>query len=225
MYREALSPKNSKKIVKILVELGGETNYKQIQENCDIPGATIIYHLNRLMSFGVIENPLKGVYRIKYKSPLSYISDESSSNYTYFGLLGRKEERQNPEPNQAIELLKREDICVETSYVVTTLEALNEWKQSQLSFNWILCYSEEIRDINKVYNKVKPILELQMRISLVVLDCTSATKPATLAYYKLAQEYLLPLIYLNEEKQELIWLNSKEDIKNKLFIDLTSVKI
>jgi len=48
------------------------------------------------------------------------------------------------------------------------------------------------------------------------MDCTSATKPATIAYYELAQKLWIPLIYVYEETKQLKWLISKEDIQEKL---------
>ena len=48
------------------------------------------------------------------------------------------------------------------------------------------------------------------------MDCTSATKPATIAYYELAQTLLTLLIYIYEETKQLKWLISKESIKNML---------
>jgi len=38
--------------------------------------------------------------------------------------------------------------------------------------------------------KVRPQLEGLLKDHVVVLDCTSATKPSTIAYYELAQTYM-----------------------------------
>jgi len=70
--------------------------------------------------------------------------------------------------------------------------------------------------INK--RKVLPQLESLLRNYIVIMDCTSATKPATIAYYEIAQTYLIPLIYIYEETKELKWLISRETIKEKLRI-------
>ena len=64
--------------------------------------------------------------------------------------------------------------------------------------------------------KVLPQLETLLRNYLVIMDCTSATKPATIAYYELAQTYLIPLIYTYEKTKELKWLISKETIEKRL---------
>ena len=64
--------------------------------------------------------------------------------------------------------------------------------------------------------KVLPQLESLLRNYLVIMDCTSATKPATITYYELAQTYLIPLIYICEKTKELKWLISKETIEKRL---------
>jgi hypothetical protein len=51
--------------------------------------------------------------------------------------------------------------------------------------------------------------------------CTSATKPATLAFYKIAQTFVLPLFYIYEKKRKLQWLISSEKIEEILGIKET----
>lgn len=101
-------------------------------------------------------------------------------------MLGRRNE---PETNTALKLLKAEDIESKVVSVLTSIEALEEWKPLKLSYNWILCYEEEIVDIDAVKNKVQQEVELLLRDYILLLDCTSATKPATIAYYEVAQVY------------------------------------
>jgi len=50
---------------------------------------------------------------------------------------------------------------------------------------WILCYEDEIINIDTIKDKVTPQLESLMKDFIVIIDCTSATKPATIAYYEL----------------------------------------
>jgi hypothetical protein len=52
------------------------------------------------------------------------------------------------------------------------------------------------------------------------MDCTSLTKPATMAYYELASTYHVPLIYVYEGTGELKWLISKDTIRSKLGLSL-----
>jgi DNA-binding transcriptional ArsR family regulator len=216
MYTEALSSENSRKTVITLIQLGGEASYKDIQEGTDLSGSTLVYHLNKLITLDVVESPVKGYYRLKYRTPLSYVFDAPKIPYAYFGLLGRKEDKTEAEPKVALELLKKEKIRPSHVYVLTTPEALSDWSELHLPYNWILCYEEEIVDIDAVLSKTRPQLLLLLRDYVVILDCTSATKPATLAFYKHAQEFHLPLIYVYEQNLKIKWLKSKEDIKKDL---------
>jgi DNA-binding transcriptional ArsR family regulator len=219
MYAEALSSENSRKTVKALINLGGEASYKDLQERTALSGSTLVYHLNRLITLDVVESPVKGYYRLKYRTPLSYVFDDPGLSYAYFGLLGRKEDKTEPEPKVALELLSKEKISPSHVYVVTTPEALSDWSDLHLPYNWILCYEEEIVDIDAILRKTRPQLVSLLRDFVVILDCTSATKPATLAYYKHAEEFYLPLIYVYEENLTIKWLKSKEDIKKELGMD------
>jgi len=133
----------------------------------------------------------------------------------YFGLLGRRDSRPEPETDVAMDLLSKEGINPKLKYVVTSPEALNEWKELKLPYQWILCYEDEIVDINAIKNKIIPQLENLLKDNVVIMDCTSATKPATIAYYELAQTYCVPLIYVYEEDEKLKWLLSKESLKRK----------
>ena len=85
----------------------------------------------------------------------------------------------------------------------------------KLSYQWILCYEDEIAEVEKIEQKVKPQLLSLLKEYIVIMDCTSATKPATIAYYKLAQQLWVPLFYFYEEKNQLKWLISKESVKEK----------
>jgi hypothetical protein len=66
--------------------------------------------------------------------------------------------------------------------------------------------------MERVREKVRPELELLIKDYSVILDCTSSTKPATLAFYQLAQRYSLPLVYVYERGPTLKWLVSRETL-------------
>ncbi|GBC72714.1 hypothetical protein HRbin04_00105 [archaeon HR04] len=117
-----------------------------------------------------------------------------------------------PETEVALELLKREGISPQMIYVTTSPEAFQEWSDLKLPYQWIIAYETQIADIDAVKEKVRPTLEILLRDCVVMLDCTSATKPATIAYYELAQEYYIPLLYVYEPKKQLKWLISKDAI-------------
>jgi len=130
--------------------------------------------------------------------------------------MNSQERLEDHEPKIAIELLKYEKITPNLSYVTTSPEALSDWKHVRLPYEWILCYEDEIVDIDAVRSKVQPQLEVLLRDYLVIMDCTSSTKPATIAFYQLAQMYLVPLVYVQETTRRLKWLISRNSIMREV---------
>lgn len=214
LYAEALKSEKRLRIVKALAELGGEASFSQIERSSQVMGNTLVNHLNALdLRFHVIERPVKGTYRLRFKTPLSYIfAPEDSYPVVYLGLLGRRDRRNTSETEVALELLKRDGFVPELTYVTTSVEALEEWKELKLPYQWITAYEAQIADIDEVKKRVRPQLEILLKDYVVILDCTSATKPATIAYYELAQEYYTPLVYVYEPIKQLKWLISKDTI-------------
>lgn len=217
MYREAVEQENSRRILEALAKNGGVLNFAQIEKLSGVRGSTLNHHLNRLIKLNIISKEVKGTYKLKFKTPLCYIFGAEIS-FAYFGLLGKRLERKEPETKVALELLKKERIEPALVYVATSPEALNEWKDLKLPYHWILLYEEQIIDVDAVKKSIEPQLESLLKEYIVILDCTSATKPATIAYYELAQKYCTPLIYVYEETRKLSWLISKDTLKTKFGI-------
>lgn len=216
-YRLALSTKNSRRVIEAIAKAGGVASFSEIQSISKVRGSVLTHHLNRLQRFHVIEREVKGTYRLTYKTPLCFIyPPKTKVSIAYFGLLGKKDSRSEPEPQFAMKILESEELKPDLAYVTTSPEALNDWKDLKLPYQWILCYEDEIANVDAVKRKVLPQLESLLRNHIVIMDCTSATKPATIAYYELAQTYIIPLIYIYEETGELKWLISKDSIKEKL---------
>ncbi len=216
-YPLALSVENSRKVVEAIAKSGGVATFSQIQAMSGVKGSVLNHHLNRLQHLNIIEKEVKGTYRLKYKTPLCFLFPAKTKiPITYFGLMGKRETRKEPEPKIAIELLEKEKIKPDLIYVVTSPEALNEWKNLKLPYQWILCYEEEIINIESVKQKILRQLTSLLKESIVIMDCTSATKPATIAYYELAQTYYIPLIYIYEETKKMKWLISRDMIIEKL---------
>jgi hypothetical protein len=215
MYREAFTNEKGREVVKTIAILGGVSNFSDIESNCPVKGSTLSYHLNRLIQNKVLVSPAKGTYSLKYKTPISYLF-ETKTPLAYVGLLGRRNHRTKPETDIAVKLLAKENHKVHMIYVVSTPEALHEWSPLKPDYQWILCYEDEITDIDAIRNKVTPQLETLLKDFIVVLDCTSATKPASIAFYQLAEEYIAPLIYVYENNQSIKWLISKESIEKQL---------
>ncbi|MEM2319559.1 MAG: hypothetical protein QXQ63_02295 [Candidatus Bathyarchaeia archaeon] len=218
-YPLAFSVENSKKVAEAIAKNGGVATFSQIQATSDVKGSVLNHHLNRLQRLKIVEKEVKGTYRLTYKTPLCFIfPTKTRIPIAYFGLLGKREARKEPEPEIAIELLKKEKLKPDLIYVTTSPEALNEWKDLKLPYQWILCYEEEIIDIESVKQKIKPQLISLLKEYIVIMDCTSATKPATIAYYELAQTYYAPLIYIYEEIKKMKWLISRNTIIKQLNI-------
>lgn len=219
MYNEALSNERSRETIRSISQLGGEASYSDIESVSNTKGSTLVYHLNRLVSLGVLESPTKGSYRLRYVTPMCFIYGGPDLKTAYFGLLGKREGRERPEPSVALKLLKKEGFSPDLIYVVTSPEALSEWSHLKLPYQWILCYEDEIVSIDSIKEKVTPQLVEIIRNTLVILDCTSATKPATLAFYEISQTFMLPLFYVYESQHRLHWLLSKETIRKRLGIE------
>jgi DNA-binding transcriptional ArsR family regulator len=216
-YRIALSVENSRKIVKALARTGGIATFSQIQALSGVKGSVLTHHLNRLQNLHVIKKETKGTYRFTYKTPLCFLfPTKTKIPIAYFGLLGRRDTRKKPEPQVAIELLEKEKLKPNFIYVATSPEALNDWKNLKLPYQWILCYEDEIINVDAIKQKISPQLKSLLKEYIVIMDCTSATKPATIAYYELAQKLWIPLIYIYEETKQLKWLISLETIKERL---------
>jgi len=151
--------------------------------------------------------------------PLDQERCETEAPSAYLGLLGRRQTRAEPETTVALRLLRKEGINPELVYVVTSLEALNEWQDLKLPYQWILCYEEDVINIDAITRKVKPQLASLLRSHITIMDCTSLTKPATIAYYQLASTYYTPLIYVYEDTRQLKWLISRDTIRSELGLE------
>lgn len=216
-YATAVSIDNSRRILEALSEKGGVATFSELQMMSGVKGSVLNHHLNRLQRLEVIQREVKGTYRLTYRTPLCFIfNPKQKIPVAYFGLLGQSEDRQQPEPQVAIQLLEKEKLKPELMYVVTSLETLNGWKPMKLQYQWILCYDDEIANVEAVKRKITPQLLSLLRDYIVVMDCTSATKPATIAYYELAQKLWIPLMYLYEQTKQLKWLISRENIEEKI---------
>lgn len=218
-YTLAFSVENSRKVIEALAKIGGIATFSEIQSTSGVKGSVLTHHLNRLQRLHVIEKEAKGTYRLTFKTPFCFIfPPKTKIPIAYFGLLGRKESRREPEPQVAVKLLEKEKLKPELIYILTSPKALNDWKNLKLPYQWILCYEDEIINIDSIKRKILPQLTSFLRQYIMIMDCTSATKPATIAYYELAQTYYIPLIYIYEETKQLKWVISKNKIKQLLSI-------
>ncbi len=218
-WRYYLKPAKTKDVFKAIAKKGGVASFSEIRDLTGLDGSVLVHHLDRLISSGLLRRVIKGAYELSYKGIMSYLCG-GSAQFAYIGLLGiKKEESQEAEPNVAIKLLSKKGISPKICYICTSRRAMESWPGGagmKLPFAWILVEDKEIIDVDAVKEKVRPYLETLLQEHAVILDCTSATKPATIAYYELAQEYPVLLIYVYEESKELKWLISKEEVASRL---------
>jgi len=218
-YEEAMKLEKSQKVIHSLCKHSGIAKFSMIEKDTELGGGLLLHHLNRLISLGIVESDVKGTYRLKYRTPLCYAFGARKVPFAYLGLLGRRDSYKTPEPEVALNLLSNEKIEPYLVYVLTSPEAVSDWKTEKLRYQWILCYGDEIIEIDEVQKRLLPQLEALLREYLVVVDCTSSTKPATIALYDLAQRYLIPCIYVSVEKKTLKWLISSDGIRVRLGIE------
>ena len=220
-YDKALEQPNRRKIVQAIAQEGGTAKFSTISKRTSIKDNTLLHHLNALIEYGIIEQIANGPYTLRYKTPLGFILNEKApekERCVYFGLLGDRRERDEPETKIALELLKKQGIEVNLAYAVTSSAAAQSWKNTQLPVQWILVDGEAIMDIDKIRKRIETILTDLIKEHMVIMDCTSFNKPATIALYQLAEAYLIPLIYIYEPRGKLKWLISKQSLSKRLGI-------
>jgi len=134
--------------------------------------------------------------------------------------LGEGGGRSASETGTALNLCAGEGFSFSRVMVVTSYGCAAEWKGvAPSNVSWCLLEDEEISSVEIIESRVEANLSDLIRNYVLVMDCTSATKPATIAYYKLAVNYHVPLVYVYEKKRELTWIISKEDLRKKLIGD------
>ena len=218
--RSALRFEKSINIINSLLRFNGLANFSTIERISGVRGGVLKHHLNRLSNLGFISRDFRGLYRLRYKG-VFYTVLNFNKPYVYLGLLGRRSGREMPETLVALKLLKREWVKCCKAYIVTTSRALNEWGDIDLNCSFTLCSGDEISDVNALRGKAKSIVEEVIEDYPIVMDCTGATKPATIAFYDVASSYLIPLMYVTEDER-LKWIISRENIIRKLNITLCS---
>ena len=218
--REALRFENSVKIINVLLKFNGLANFSTIERISGVKGGVLKHHLSRLSNLGFISKSFKGIYRLRYKG-IFYTVLNFKRPCIYLGLLGRRNNREIPETLVALKLLGREGVECCKAYVVTTSKALSEWEDVDLNCSFTLCSGDEISDVNTLRGKTKSIVEEVIEDYPIVMDCTGATKPATIAFYDVASSYLIPLMYVTEDGR-LKWIISRENIIRRLNITLYS---
>ncbi|MEX2750939.1 MAG: hypothetical protein Q6366_003540 [Candidatus Freyarchaeota archaeon] len=216
-YRSALEQRNRRIILENLANAGGEKQFLKLRDETELPQDTFEHHLAILTRNNII-SVVGDTVRLERKTPLCYIFDSPNIPYIYLGLLGgERKERSEAETETALKLLQKENLQFSRVTVFTTEKGKKEWEGvAPQNVEWKLLEDREIRRIETIESKVEANLADLVKNYIVVMDCTCLTKPATIAYYKIASKHNIPLIYVYEDRKELTWILSREDLKKKL---------
>nr|MDO8080303.1 hypothetical protein [Candidatus Freyarchaeota archaeon] len=124
--------------------------------------------------------------------------------YAYLGLLGERKGRIEIETETAIKFLEKEGFTFERVMIVIIKECENDWEDvAPIGVEWYLVNDEEIKRVEGVESRVEAKLPDLVRNYVLIMDCTAATFPTTIAYYKLADRHKVPLIYVYWDTKEL----------------------
>ena len=207
------------RILEYMSKSCGVCKYNHIRKELNVESSKLNYRLKKLISAGIVKKISEGNYEILYKTPFCYIfgSPKDVGKYIYIGLLGLRNDRIESEPTTAIKLLDKENIKVTRCYVLATESSIASWGEDILKkYSIQIVDEEEIKDIKKIETIAEAIIKKEITEGIVILDCTSLTKPATIAYYRLSGKYLTPLIYVYESKKEIFWLRNRSSVINSM---------
>jgi hypothetical protein len=232
-YDLAVRTVHGRRILEVLGRLGGEADFKQIEEETGVKHDVLKYYLENegsdLRRSNVVVK-MGDRYRLKHKTTFCWLHG-GDIPFTYIGMLGLREDNPEPEPKTFLNLILEERGEIghrrmdrESGYVLTTSRALEEWGSEVESLGigrerFIECSQYEIQDIERMKEKVLSLLcRDEMRDRIVILDCTGLTKPATIAFYEVARDFYFPLVYVYVKTKKLKWLISREYVRERLFM-------
>ena len=174
------------------------------------------YYLSRLLSLGIVEKTDLGTYALRIKVPFCYLEDEISE-YTYLGLLGRRHYHEEPETKTATNILGGKGYNIVEIKVITTRSAVDNWSSEVIGdYDLVIVDEKDIVSISSMEDVITGILERLILRRPVIMDCTSLTKPATIAMYNVARRYLVPLIYVYEADRQIHWIITQREIRDCL---------
>lgn len=176
--------------------------------------------VSHLKYYNFVEGERYGPIRLKYRTPLCWLANTPNVPFAYIGLLG---ERRYPVSitDTAIELLKTDpNVGVEPERVVivTSPKIVAEWDGAinVRVDEWKTMSEDELNDIDEVERRITwKIIEL-MRDYILIMDLTSGPRTAGIAFYELAIQFKIPLIYVYYPKKRLRWLNSRERLMREV---------
>ncbi|MBS7618506.1 winged helix-turn-helix transcriptional regulator [Candidatus Bathyarchaeota archaeon] len=223
--------KYTKPILGLLLRSGKAFSHSELVKILNIPQkrkSTLWYNLDVLEKLGFIARERvetrekwvkRGPIKLKFKTPLCFIANTLGVPYAYLGLLGLKDKLEVSETETAVKILENIGLKFERIVVVTTQKAVGVWSNAidpRLKIEWHTLSEAEFNRIERVEERVRPIVVELMREYILIMDCTSGPRPAGIAYYRLASQFKVPLIYVYLPDKTLLWLISKEMLEKEL---------
>ena len=218
----------AKKILGLLLKNGKELHHtadetlKRLfpgfsKEKIEDMKSTVSHNVSFLERYNFIER--ERPIRLKCKTPLCWIANTPGVSFAYLGLLGTRK-YEISETETAIKLLKEAGINPERIVVATSQQAIGDWARRidpNLKIEWhTMDDKKELSDIDKFEERIKQkIIEL-MKDYILIMDLTSGPRPAGIAFYELALQFKVPLIYVYEPEKRLRWLISKEELAKEI---------
>lgn len=203
-----------------LALLGGGTRFSSILRLVGGKAKSTINHtLNVLERNGLITRSDDGMIRLRYKTPLCSLVDCEDITFAYLGLLGERSGREESETETALNILRHEyAINPGKVVVITTRKAAVTWENlMKPSIEWILMDDRDVSDLGRILEATDPKVRELASSHRLIMDCTSLTKPATIAFYKSAMKHFVPLIYIYEQSKKLTWIISRKDLETAVF--------
>lgn len=214
--------KGAREVLRFLLSReGGKARFSEIMRALSVKKQTLEHRLSILNKCGLIEREPRGPISVKFKTPLCFVCDTPGIPYAYLGLLGMREGRAEAETETAVALLEEElKAKFELVTVLTTREATGSWSESmpkalEERTETLHLSKEAMGDILSVEDRIRPKVSKLARGHKLIMDCTSGMRPAGIAYYRLAMEYKIPLVYVYEDERKLFWLISKRELKEE----------
>ncbi len=205
-----------------IAELGGRARLKDLQKKIKASKSTLSSRLAALADKGLVTYEA-GFAELVYKTPLCYLANIENIPYAYVGLLGKPlpVEHREPETETAISLLREEGITIDKILVATTKDAIEEWTpimspELRAMLDFAILDIREMNSIEAVMDRMtRRILDLTRRY-ITILDCTSGTRPAGIAYYAIADKLKTPLIYVYADEKRIYWLKNRRTLITEL---------
>ncbi len=203
-------------VLKEVARLGGECSFSQLLNRISIPPSSLEYQISKLARKKLLLRVGRGRLRLAQYTPYIFCSNGWERRAAYFSLLGLKNGHEKPEYTAAAEKLSREGVEVASTIVATTVSALTSWGEAVGgSVKIVLLREAEAYDPKLAYKAMKPTVKELAMESPLICDVTSGPRPAALALFTLSLRLHIPVIYLREDTDELIWIVRPEEALEK----------